>query len=111
MSGGPHRNPRYETVVTLATALPRSRSVAPRPAAPSKTGAATEMPAPPRKKPMRATGTAADVAVTASPRAERSAPPASRVRSPETDAQPVTKDTAADHGSGEEGRPETGEDR
>ena len=29
----------------------------------------------------------------------------------QADAQPVTKHTAADHGRGEEGRPETGEDR
>ena len=45
----PAQESEDETVVTLATALPRSRSVAPRPAAPSNTGAATEMPAPPRE--------------------------------------------------------------
>jgi hypothetical protein len=97
-------------VVTDATALPRSASGAPRPAAPNVVGAATEIPAPPRAKPRRASGRAGGSRpAPASGSRQRAAGQELPVAHP--GLQPLAKEPARDHGGREEPWAETAHGR
>ena len=108
---GPTRKPRYAIVVTDATALPRSASEAPRPAAPKSVGAATEIPAPPSAKPSERQRDAWRHGGEREPSRGRERAAASRRAVADARLEALAERAARDHGGGEEARAEPADGR
>ena len=98
-------------VVTEATALPRSSSSAPLPAAPKTIGAATEIPAPPAAKPTSASGSVRGERGQDEPSSGRGGASDEEQAIAEQHFEPLPEQAPGHHRGREEGRPERREGR